>query len=99
MAISGTYNVTIDTPMGAQTGNVSFKCDGSALSGTYQTSRGSQNFSGTAEGENAKWSITVPSPMGGQIKLDFTCKVTDTDLTGSVQLGQFGMAPIKGKKT
>ncbi|MDD5189778.1 MAG: hypothetical protein PHE50_01905 [Dehalococcoidales bacterium] len=98
MAINGTYNVTIDTPMGAQTGNVSFKCDGSTLSGSYQTSRGSQNFTGIAEGDKAKWSISVPSPMGGQINLSFDCKVTDSDLTGSVQLGQFGTAPIKGKK-
>jgi len=98
MAINGTYNVTIDTPMGAQTGNVTFKCDGSALSGTYQTSRGSQTFTGSAEGENAKWAITVPSPMGGQINLSFSCKVSDHDLTGTVQLGQFGTAPIKGKK-
>ena len=98
MAINGTYNVTIDTPMGAQTGSLALKCEGNALSGTYQTPRGTQNFTGTAEGENAKWSITVPSPMGGQITLSFDCKVTDTDLSGSVQLGQFGTAPIKGKK-
>ncbi len=98
MAINGTYNITLSTPMGAQTGTINFKCEGSALSGTYVTPRGTQNFTGTAEGENAKWSISVPSPMGGQLQLDFACKVTDTDVSGTVKLGSFGTAPVTGKK-
>jgi hypothetical protein len=84
--------------MGAQTGTLVLKTEGNVLNGIYQTPRGNQNFTGTSEGESAKWSITVPSPMGGQITLNFDCKITETDLSGSVQLGQFGTAPIKGTK-
>jgi len=98
VAINGTYNVTIETPMGAQTSTVTFKTEGAVLSGTFQGRGGSQAFTGTVEGNNGKWSITVPSPMGGQITLSFNCQVTEKELTGSVQLGQFGTAPVKGTK-
>ncbi len=98
MAIDGTYNVTIETPMGAQTGTIIVKDEGGTLKGTFQSPRGSQDFTGTADGEKAKWSLTVPSPMGGEITLTYDCTITATELTGSVQLGQFGTAPIKGTR-
>jgi hypothetical protein len=98
MAVDGTYNVSMTTPMGTQTGTIIMKAAGSALSGTYKSARGDQAFTGTAEGDNAKFSMNVPSPMGGTLTLTFDVKVAGNDLSGSVQLGQFGNAPIKGTK-
>jgi hypothetical protein len=99
MAIDGTYNVEMTTPMGKQTGTIILKAAGAAVNGTYKTARGDQNFTGTVEGDNAKWAMQVPSPMGGQLTLTFNVKITGNDLAGNVQLGQFGSAPIKGTKT
>ncbi len=96
MAIDGTYDVTIDTPMGAQTGTVVLKDEGGTLKGTFRSSRGNQDFTGTADGEKAVWSLKISNPMVGEMTLTFDCIVTAVELTGNVQLGQFGTAPIKG---
>lgn len=98
MTINGKYNVTIDTPMGAQSGVVTFKTEGNVLHGEAQMAGSNGTFTGTVDGENAKWASTVPSPMGGNITLTFNVKVTATDLSGIVELGPFGSAAVTGKK-
>ncbi len=98
MAINGKYNVTIQTPMGPQSGVVDFKTEGNVLHGNAQVAGGGGAFTGTVEGENGKWSSVVPNPMGGSLTLTFNVKVTATDLSGTVVLGQFGTASITGKK-
>jgi hypothetical protein len=99
MAVDGTYNVEMTTPRGTQTGTITLKAAGNAVSGTYTTPRGAQNFTGTIDGDNVAWSLNVPSPMGGQLTLAFKVKVAGNALSGTVQLGQFGSAPIKVTKT
>lgn len=98
MAINGKYNVTIDTPIGPQNGSVIFKIEGALLHGDYQIADSSGNFTGIADGENAKWNMTVPDPMGGNITFTFDVKVTSTDLSGSVILGHYGTLSVRGKK-
>jgi hypothetical protein len=98
MAINGKYNVTIDTPIGPQNGSVTFKSEGAVLHGDYQIAGSNGNFTGTADGENAKWAMTVPDPMGGNITLTFDVKVTSTDLSGSGILGPYGTSSVRGKK-
>jgi len=97
MAIDGTYNVEMQTPRGTQTGQLIIKAAGNQVSGTYKSARGDQNFTGTADGDNLAWSINMQGPAGS-MKLDYKVKITGDELSGTVQLGQFGNAPIKGKK-
>jgi quinohemoprotein ethanol dehydrogenase len=98
MAINGTYNVTIQTPMGAQSGTVTFRTEGNVLNGDAQVAGGGGKFTGTVDGENGKWASEVPNPMGGMLTLTFNVKVTATDLNGTVVLGPFGTSTITGKK-
>lgn len=98
MAVNGKYNVTVETPMGTGTGNITFKSEGTIVTGVFQSQFGDLNFAGTVEGENVKFSGTMPSPMGGNLTLTFNLKVTPTDLSGSIDLGGFGVAPIRGQK-
>ncbi len=98
MAINGKYNVTIQTPMGPQSGVVNFRTEGNVLHGDAQLVGGGGTFTGTVDGENAKWSSDVPNPMGGTLTLTFNVKVTATDLNGTVVLGPFGTSSITGKK-
>jgi len=97
MAVDGTYNVEMQTPRGTQTGQLIIKAAGNQVSGTYKSARGDQNFTGTADGDNLAWSINVQG-QAGSMKLDYKVKITGDELSGTVQLGQFGNAPIKGKK-
>jgi len=98
MAVDGTYNTEMTTPMGKQTGTVTIKSAGNTVSGTFKSSRGNADFTGTLDGANATWQQTVPSPMGGTLTLTFKVTADGEKLSGNVQLGQFGNAPITGTK-
>ena len=97
MAIDGTYKVEVTTPRGAQTGELSLKTSGNTCSGVYKTQRGDQAFTGTVDGNTAKWTINVQSPMGS-MAIGYNVTVTGNDLSGTVAMGQFGTSPIKGTK-
>jgi hypothetical protein len=98
MAVDGTYNVEIASPMGKQAGKLTLKAAGKALSGSYAGPRGEQAFSGgTVDGNNVAWSIQVSGPMG-QMKLDFKGTVSGDKLSGKVQLGSFGSADFTGTR-
>jgi len=98
MAVDGTFNISMSTPMGAQTGTLTLQSEGDSLSGSYSGQRGEQSFSGgTASGDEANWSIQVAGPMG-QMKLDFKAAVKGDEISGQVQLGSFGSANFSGKR-
>ena len=97
MAIDGTYKVEMSTQMGSQTGEIIIKSEGNTVNGTYKSPRGEQPFNGTLDGDKAKWTINIQSPMGS-VALAFDVAVSGNELTGTVQMGQFGSAPIKGTK-
>ncbi|UCB43209.1 MAG: hypothetical protein JSV77_00755 [Dehalococcoidales bacterium] len=99
MAVDGTYNIEVETPMGNRPGKLTLKADGGSLSGSVDMGMGGeQAFSeGTVAGDEATWSISVSGPMG-QMKLDFKVTVTGDDVSGQVQLGSFGTGNIKGKR-
>jgi hypothetical protein len=98
VAINGKYNVTFDTPIGPYSGSVTFRSEGAILKGDYQIAGNNGNFTGTADGEKAKWSVTVADPMAGNVTLTFDVKVTTTDLSGSVILGPYGTSSVRGQK-
>lgn len=98
MAIDGTYKVEMTTQRGTQTGEIIIKSAGNTVSGTYKSQRGDQPFTGTLDGNKAKWTINVQSPMGS-MALVYEVTVTGNEMTGNVAMGQFGNAPLKGTKT
>jgi len=98
MAVDGTYNIQINTPMGNQTGKLTLKSDGNSLSGSMSSDMGEQAFSGgTVTGDEFAWSMQVSSPMG-DMKLDFKGSVNADEISGQVQLGSFGSADFKGTR-
>ena len=98
MAVDGTYNIQIDTPMGSQTGKLTLKTDGDSLSGSIVSSMGEQVFDGgTLTGDEFAWSIQVSGPMG-DMKLDFKGSVSGDEISGQVELGSFGSANFKGTR-
>ncbi|HEY1710921.1 MAG TPA: hypothetical protein VGG10_21835 [Rhizomicrobium sp.] len=97
MAVDGTWNVTVQSPMGAQKSVVTLKNDGGALTGTAAGAQGSMDIAnGKADGDNVSWSmaITTPFPM----TLDFAGKVDGDNLNGNVKAGSFGSFPFTGTR-
>lgn len=95
MSIDGTWNLTIETPIGTQESTLEAHASGGVLTGTQSSPDGSQDIQdGAVNGAEASWSITISSPMA--MTLEFQGAVDGDTLSGSVKLGMFGEARFTG---
>ena len=95
MSIDGTWNLTIETPIGTQESSLEAHASGGALTGTQSSPDGAQAIQdGVVDGDEASWSITISSPMA--MTLEFKGTVDGDTLSGSVKLGMFGEAKFAG---
>jgi uncharacterized protein YjdB len=96
MAVDGTYNITVQTPMGAQQSKVTLKTDGNSLSGTDESAFGTTSFTGTVSGDEVQWEETVKSPMG-ELKISFKGTVEGDKISGQATT-PFGPSPFEGTR-
>jgi hypothetical protein len=97
MSADGSWNLTINSPMGAQASVLNLKVEGGALTGDQAAQGNTQPIvNGKIDGDTVTWSnsITTPFPM----TLEFTGKVDGDSLNGSVKAGAFGSFPFTGKR-
>ncbi len=95
MSVDGTWNITVNSPMGAQPSTLTLAADGATLTGTQSAQGNTQPIAnGKVDGDTVTWSnsITTPFPM----TLEFTGKVEGDTLNGSVKAGAFGSFPFTG---
>jgi hypothetical protein len=97
MAVDGTYEVTVKSPLGDQKSTLTVKSDGDSFTGTNSGAMGSSDISGEVSGNTLTWKqqMTVPMPM----TLDMTATVEGDSITGSVGAGAFGSFPLAGTRT
>ena len=96
--VDGTYDITTNTPMGAQKGTLTLATDGDTLTGTMSGQQGSIDLeNGKVTGNTASWTANITSPM--PMKLEFSASVDGDEISGSVQLGNFGNASFSGTRT
>ena len=84
MALEGTWNLTMNSPMGPRPVKAEFTTTGNAIGG---------NFIGDA----ANFSSTIQGPMG-QLELKFSGTVAGNSISGNVQFGAFGSGTFSGEK-
>lgn len=96
MSADGKWNVTVNSPMGAQQSEVTIKTSGAAFAGTMAGRMGTQEISGKVEGDTLTWTTSITQPM--PLTLEFTVKVSGDDMSGSVKAGAFGSSPLTGKR-
>jgi hypothetical protein len=97
MAIDGTWNLTMDTPMGERASTLVLKAAGGALEGTQSAEGQTANiFEGTVSGNTVGWKVSITQPM--PLTLDFSGTVDGDAMTGTVQLGMFGSAPFRATR-
>ena len=98
MAIDGTYEIEVNTPIGKMKGKLILKTDGGTLSGAIETSMGNSDFSGgTFNGDEFACAIEMKGPMG-KIQLETKGKVTGDAIAGEVKMGNFGTSAFTGKR-
>ena len=97
MAADGNWNVTMDTPMGAQQVTLTLVTDGDKLSGKLVGAQGTMEFTdGTVDGANLTWTVSLQQPM--PMKIDTTATIEGDTLTGEATLGSFGKAKLSGTR-
>jgi hypothetical protein len=96
MALDGTWNIEITSPMGPQKATLELKTDGGKLTGTQSGAQGSNSFEGKADGDSANWSANVTSPM--PMTLEFNVTASGDTMSGTVKAGSFGSFPLKGTR-
>ena len=97
MSADGSWNVTMNTPMGAQKATLVLSTGGGKLTGQMKGAQGNlELLDGKCDGDNVSWCANLTQPM--PIKLEFTGKVTGDKIGGSVKLGAFGNATWDGTR-
>lgn len=95
MALDGKWEITINSPMGAQKATLDLKADGVTLSGSQTAMQGTQPLTnGKIDGNKLSWSASITSPM--PMTLEFSGTVEGDKLSGSVKAGAFGSFPFSG---
>ena len=93
--IDGDWDVTVNSPMGAQKIKVSVKADGSTLTGSLSGAMGSTPISnGTSNGDEFSFDAQITEPFA--ISITVTGTVEGDELKGTVKTQGFGSFPMKG---
>ncbi|KWV90358.1 hypothetical protein [Erythrobacter sp. YT30] len=97
MSVDGTYNTTVKSPMGDQSGKFTVVTDGDTFTGKMEGGMGSMDVEeGKVDGNTLTWkmNMTVPMPM----TLECEATVEGDTLAGNVNAGAFGAMPLTGEK-
>lgn len=95
MAVDGTWNITMKTPMGERSAKTELKSDGGVLTGSQGADGQSVDiFDGTVNGNNVAWKIKITNPM--PLTLEFTGTVDGNGISGQVSAGMIGSWGFSG---
>jgi len=88
--VAGDWDVTIQSPQGANTVRVTLKQDGDKLSGIFRSQMGELPFEGgSITGNDLKFAFTIPV-QGQALEITMTGKVDGSSITGKAEFGGFG---------
>ena len=97
MSFDGTYNVSINTPMGKQEGKLTLAQDGTELTGEMEQGGDKSPIkNGKVDGDKASWDVDVTKPM--PLTLSFEGSETAGGMSGNVKLGAFGNSSFEATK-
>ena len=97
MSVDGNWNITVQSPMGAQPSTLSLKAEGATLTGTQSAQGNTANIAnGKVDGDTISWSAAITSPM--PMTLEFTGVVSGDSVSGSCKAGAFGSFPFSGTR-
>ena len=96
MSVDGTWDLTFNTPMGAQQGSLELKTNGDSLEGTMTGPQGAVPLEdGKVDGNALSWSVTAQQMA---MKITFKATVDGDKISGEAELGSFGTATIEGTR-
>jgi hypothetical protein len=97
--VTGDWDVTVNSPQGANTTLVTFKQDGQKVSGIFKSQRGELPFEGgTLTGSDLMFSFTITT-QGMQLPITLTGKVDGATMAGKADFGGFAEGDWTAKRS
>jgi hypothetical protein len=97
MSVDGTWKITLQTPMGAQTSTIELVSDGNALSGTQSgTHESGPIYDGSVNGDTATWKVDITRPM--PLTVTFAATVEGDTISGTAKAGIFPKSTFTGSR-
>jgi hypothetical protein len=97
MAVDGSWNIVLSTPMGDRNTTLTLKSAGSALTGTQGAEgESTEIFEGTVNGDDVAWKVSITNPM--PLTLAFSGKVSGDSISGEAGIGPMGSFPFTGAR-
>ena len=97
MSADGTWNLTLETPMGERRSTLTLVTAGGALTGTQEAEGDTTNIAeGSVNGNTVSWKVSVTNPM--PLTLTFNGSVDGDAISGTADTGMFGSFPFEGKR-
>jgi hypothetical protein len=97
MSEDGTWNLTMETPMGERRSTLTLSTTGGKLTGQQEAEGNTTEIAeGTVSGNDVSWKVSITNPM--PLTLTFNGTVNGDALTGSADTGMFGSFPFEGKR-
>jgi hypothetical protein len=95
MAADGTWNLTMQTPMGERRSTLTLSTAGGALTGKQEAEGNTTDIAdGSISGDTVSWKVAITNPM--PLTLTFSGTVNGNSLTGTADTGMFGSFPFEG---
>lgn len=97
MSVDGTWNLTLETPMGAQKTSVTLASAGGALTGTQRQGGNSAAIAeGMVAGDQVGWKVSISEPM--PLTLHFTGRVSGDMISGEAAVKGLGSWRFEGTR-
>jgi hypothetical protein len=87
--VTGTWELTVESPQGAMTITANYKQDGETLTGSHVSEMGESPLKGTVKGVDITYTLSLDAG-GQQITITHKGKVDGDTIKGTADLGQMG---------
>jgi hypothetical protein len=97
MAADGTWNLTMNTPMGERRSTLTLSTAGGTLTGTQEAEGNTTDIAdGRIDGNELEWRVSITNPM--PLTLTFHGAVDGNTMRGTADTGMFGSFPFEGTR-
>ena len=97
MSADGSWEITVNSPLGEQESTVELQTDGNTLSGV-QSGEGQSGpiYDGKADGDRVSWKVDVTHPM--KLTIHFEGTVEGDSISGTAKAGMFPKMKFSGSR-
>ncbi len=97
MAVDGSWDISVETPIGTRAATLLLSTTGGTLTGTQAADGQSTSITdGKVDGNKVSWKVAITNPMS--MTLEFEGTVDGDKIAGHAHAGAFGALPFSGKR-